>query len=184
MFKLTCRSLTACIVYYYFWINLIPRYKGYEFRQTVVQYEDGSIAHQLVKVPKTELSTWDSQHDATGRSLTSTWVGRLGSCADQPRNALLGVHISLYAHVHSTILAYYIHLLVTPSIGRSRNIIESSRTSLLSPRRPYNFHNKKKKKKPRDLRRPLRLARIGSTGERPARTWHHWLPQNLDIFQL
>lgn len=71
MFKLTCRSLTACIVYYYFWINLIPRYKGYEFRQTVVQYEDGSIAHQLVKVPKAELSTWDSQHDATGRSLTS-----------------------------------------------------------------------------------------------------------------
>ncbi|KAJ5581108.1 hypothetical protein N7450_007409 [Penicillium hetheringtonii] len=64
--------LTACVVYYYFWIDLIPKYKGYEFRQTVVQYEDGSIAHQLVKVPKEELSTWDSQHDATGRSLTST----------------------------------------------------------------------------------------------------------------
>ncbi|CAI7664009.1 unnamed protein product [Penicillium manginii] len=62
--------ITACVVYYYVWINLIPKYKGYEFRQTVVEYEDGSIAHQLVKIPKTELMIWDAQHDSTGRSLT------------------------------------------------------------------------------------------------------------------
>lgn len=68
--KLIKFRITACVVYYYVWIDLIPKYKGYEFRQTVVEYEDGSIAHQLVKVPKTELAIWDAQHDSTGRSLT------------------------------------------------------------------------------------------------------------------
>lgn len=68
--ELTRFSITACVIYYYVWIDLIPKYKGYEFRQTVVEYEDGSIVHQLVKIPKTELTTWDAQHDSTGRSLT------------------------------------------------------------------------------------------------------------------
>ncbi|KAJ5274111.1 high affinity methionine permease [Penicillium angulare] len=64
--------LTGCVVYYYFWIYIIPKWKGYEFRQTVVQFEDGSITHQLVKIPREELATWDSQHDATGRSLNGS----------------------------------------------------------------------------------------------------------------
>jgi hypothetical protein len=59
--------LTLCGVYYYFWINVIPKYKGYEYRQTIVEFEDGTITHKLVQVPKAELADWDVKHDASGR---------------------------------------------------------------------------------------------------------------------
>ncbi|KAE8346699.1 hypothetical protein BDV24DRAFT_147360 [Aspergillus arachidicola] len=59
--------LVACGVYYYIWINLLPKYKGYEFRQTVLEFDDGSVAHNLVKVPVAELTSWDAEHDAAGR---------------------------------------------------------------------------------------------------------------------
>lgn len=59
--------LVVCGVYYYIWIKLLPKYKGYEFRQTVLEFDDGSVAHNLVKVPVAELVRWDAEHDAVGR---------------------------------------------------------------------------------------------------------------------
>ncbi|KAE8364441.1 amino acid permease-domain-containing protein [Aspergillus caelatus] len=59
--------LAACGVYYYIWIILLPKHKGYKFRQTVLEFDDGSIAHNLVKVPVAELVRWDAEHDAVGR---------------------------------------------------------------------------------------------------------------------
>lgn len=58
--------LTLCGIYYYFWIHLIPRWKGYEHRQTIVKYDDGAITHKIVRVPKADLVAWDEQHDAAG----------------------------------------------------------------------------------------------------------------------
>jgi hypothetical protein len=59
-----------CGVYYIFWINLIPKWKGYEIRQKRVVYEeDGAVTHQLVRVPKGELERWDAEHDANGNKL-------------------------------------------------------------------------------------------------------------------
>lgn len=46
---------------------MIPKIKGYEYRQTVVEYEDGTITHHLVKVPISYLSRWDREHDSAGR---------------------------------------------------------------------------------------------------------------------
>ena len=68
---LTCSpSIAVCGIYYYFWINLIPKWKGYEIRQTRVVYEeDGAVTHQLVRVPKAELERWDAEHDANGNKL-------------------------------------------------------------------------------------------------------------------
>ncbi|KAL1586007.1 hypothetical protein WHR41_04735 [Cladosporium halotolerans] len=60
----------VCGVYYYFWIYLIPKHKGYAIRQKRVVYqEDGAVTHQLVKVPNAELEKWDSEHDANGNKL-------------------------------------------------------------------------------------------------------------------
>lgn len=57
-------------MYYYFWIYLIPKHKGYAIRQKRVVYqEDGAVTHQLVKVPNAELEKWDSEHDANGNKL-------------------------------------------------------------------------------------------------------------------
>ncbi|KAF3389115.1 High-affinity methionine permease [Penicillium rolfsii] len=59
--------LSLCGIYYYFWINLIPRWKGYEYRQTIVKYDDGAVTHKLVRVSKADLVAWDEQHDAAGQ---------------------------------------------------------------------------------------------------------------------
>ncbi|KAB8238835.1 amino acid permease-domain-containing protein [Aspergillus alliaceus] len=59
--------LAACGIYYYLWIKVIPKYKGYEWRQTVLEFGDGSVAHNLVKVPVAELEQWNEEHDAAGR---------------------------------------------------------------------------------------------------------------------
>ncbi|KAB8077381.1 amino acid permease-domain-containing protein [Aspergillus leporis] len=59
--------LVGCGIYYFLWIKWIPKWKGYVFRQTVLEFEDGSVAHKLVKVPVVEVSRWDEEHDAVGR---------------------------------------------------------------------------------------------------------------------
>ncbi|KAJ6166675.1 hypothetical protein N7470_002122 [Penicillium chermesinum] len=58
--------LVACGIYYVFWIDIIPKWKGYEYRQTIARFEDGAISHKLVKVPNAELPQWDEEHDAAG----------------------------------------------------------------------------------------------------------------------
>lgn len=59
------------MVYYWLWIYLIPKLKGYRIRQEVLILEDGAQSHKVVKVPVAELADWDATHDATGRSLDS-----------------------------------------------------------------------------------------------------------------
>ncbi|KAJ5460822.1 amino acid transporter [Penicillium daleae] len=59
--------LSLCGIYYYFWISLIPKWKGYEYRQTIVKYDDGAVTHKIVRVPEADLVSWDEQHDAAGR---------------------------------------------------------------------------------------------------------------------
>ncbi|KAB8071834.1 amino acid permease-domain-containing protein [Aspergillus leporis] len=59
--------IAFCIVYYYVWIKVLPRWGGYEFRQTILQDDRGETAHHLVKVPNDRLAEWDAKHDAAGR---------------------------------------------------------------------------------------------------------------------
>lgn len=65
-------SLIGCAVYYYFWIRVIPHFRGYRIRQETIVLEDGAQSHSLVKVPVGEIERWDATHDAVGRSLTRT----------------------------------------------------------------------------------------------------------------
>lgn len=58
--------LVLCGVYYYVWVNLLPKWKGYELRQTVLKFDNGLVSHKLVKVPNSELAQWDEEHDAVG----------------------------------------------------------------------------------------------------------------------
>jgi hypothetical protein len=63
-------SLVCCGVYYYFWVSLIPKIKGYRIRQVVITVDDGAArTHQLVKVPVEELAEWDATHDSVGQTL-------------------------------------------------------------------------------------------------------------------
>ena len=62
-------SLVGCAVYYYIWIDAIPRIRGYRIRQEVLVLSDGTSAnaHKLVKVPVADLARWDATHDSSGR---------------------------------------------------------------------------------------------------------------------
>ncbi|KAJ5901476.1 amino acid transporter [Penicillium taxi] len=59
--------LVVCGIYYVFWIVLIPKWKGYVYRQTIEKHEDGSVNHKLVKVQNANVEVWDQEHDAAGR---------------------------------------------------------------------------------------------------------------------
>lgn len=48
---------------------MIPNYKGYEYRQTIVEFDDEPIIHKLVQVTKAKLTDWDDKHDVSGRLL-------------------------------------------------------------------------------------------------------------------
>ncbi|KAK2054985.1 high-affinity methionine permease [Colletotrichum caudatum] len=64
--------LVGCGVYYWFWIYAVPKLKGYEIRQQVLDLADGAQSHKLVKVPVAELAEWDATHDQVGRPLQQT----------------------------------------------------------------------------------------------------------------
>lgn len=49
-----------------FWIDVIPKWKGYQYRQTIAKFDDGSVSHKLVKVANVDLPRWDEDHDAAG----------------------------------------------------------------------------------------------------------------------
>lgn len=57
-----------CYLYYYLWITLLPRWKGYRIRPEILDVDEGSGAntHRLVKVPLAELEEWDATHDDAG----------------------------------------------------------------------------------------------------------------------
>lgn len=58
-----------CGLYYWLWVDVVPRWKGYRIRQEVMLLENGAQANKLVKVPVEELDRWDRKHDASGRRL-------------------------------------------------------------------------------------------------------------------
>lgn len=68
-------SLIACAIYYYLWISVIPKLRGYRIRQEILRLEDGAQSHKLVKVPIDKLSEWDATHDAVGRLLNDSAIG-------------------------------------------------------------------------------------------------------------
>ncbi|PGG96465.1 hypothetical protein AJ80_09827 [Polytolypa hystricis UAMH7299] len=59
--------ILVCVIYYYLWIHLIPKWKGYQIRQDVLVLDDGATTHRLVKVPNDQLAAWDKEHDVVGR---------------------------------------------------------------------------------------------------------------------
>ncbi|KAL6416334.1 hypothetical protein AUP68_00551 [Ilyonectria robusta] len=59
--------LLACGLYYWTWVYLLPRWKGYRLRQEVLSLDDGVQTHRINKIPISQLDEWDENHDATGR---------------------------------------------------------------------------------------------------------------------
>ncbi|KAI5863700.1 amino acid transporter [Durotheca rogersii] len=60
--------IIVCALYYVFWMHLLPKWKGYEIRQEILNVEnEGANTHRLVKVPLQELGKWDEEHDEAGR---------------------------------------------------------------------------------------------------------------------
>lgn len=73
--------LLLCGVYYLVWIILLPKWKDYSIRQTIIDLGDGGITHSLVKVPNAEVAKWDAEHDAVGRV-----VHRTGYATSEPEH--------------------------------------------------------------------------------------------------
>lgn len=49
------------------WIYVIPHYRKYRIRQELIVLDDENAkVHRLIKVPLSELETWDSEHDVLG----------------------------------------------------------------------------------------------------------------------
>jgi len=62
--------MAGMVVYYYVWIKILPRWKGYQVRtETLVSSGDGSVVHRLKKVPNAEVDEWDRTHDDAGNVL-------------------------------------------------------------------------------------------------------------------
>ncbi|TDZ27697.1 High-affinity methionine permease [Colletotrichum spinosum] len=61
--------LIGCCVYYWLWIFVVPKARGYRIRQQVLELADGAQSHELVKVPVAELGDWDAAHDNAGRPM-------------------------------------------------------------------------------------------------------------------
>ncbi|KAK3682825.1 amino acid permease-domain-containing protein [Podospora appendiculata] len=70
--------LVGCGVYYYVWVQLLPRLRGYRIRQEVLRLDDGANSHKLVKVPVAQLAEWDATHDASGRPVGEADLGSDG----------------------------------------------------------------------------------------------------------
>ncbi|KAF6800374.1 high affinity methionine permease [Colletotrichum sojae] len=68
-------SLIGCGVYYWLWIFVVPKARGYRIRQQVLELANGAQSHQLIKVPVSELAEWDANHDHVGRSLREVLSG-------------------------------------------------------------------------------------------------------------
>lgn len=60
-------SISACVVYYYAWVVLIPKWGNYQLRQTILRDDNGDTAHKLVKIPNEEIPSWDEKYDVAGR---------------------------------------------------------------------------------------------------------------------
>ncbi|KAI6307374.1 hypothetical protein MCOR29_009718 [Pyricularia oryzae] len=60
--------LITCGIYYYFWMTLLPKWRGYRIRTEIQNVDEGSGAntHRLVRVPLANLDEWDATHDEAG----------------------------------------------------------------------------------------------------------------------
>ncbi|EAL20113.1 hypothetical protein CNBF4390 [Cryptococcus deneoformans B-3501A] len=58
-----------CGFYYVLWSKLLPKWKGYKLRQTVITLADGALTHKMVKVKNEDVDAWDVTHDPSGRLL-------------------------------------------------------------------------------------------------------------------
>jgi amino acid transporter len=56
-------------LYYLAWVHLLPRLRNYSIRALTVVNQDGSVVHQLKRIPNTEVAEWDSAHDDAGNLL-------------------------------------------------------------------------------------------------------------------
>ncbi|KAJ5155493.1 amino acid transporter [Penicillium capsulatum] len=65
--------IALCGIYYYIWISVLPKWRGYEHRQTVEEFDDGTVTHKIVKVSAVDIPRWDAEHDAAGRR--HRWAG-------------------------------------------------------------------------------------------------------------
>ena len=66
------RRLILCAVYYYVWIKVLPKRRGYAIRQELIVLETGETAHSLVNVPLEKIPEWDSVHDVTGKKYATS----------------------------------------------------------------------------------------------------------------
>ncbi|KAI1371305.1 amino acid transporter [Hypoxylon crocopeplum] len=72
--------IMLCGIYYVFWMYLLPRWGGYKLRPEILNVEDkGATAHRLVKVPLSEVTKWDEEHDEAGRLRRRHVVGSIRS---------------------------------------------------------------------------------------------------------
>ena len=58
--------IVLCGIYYALWTWLIPKWRGYQLRQELIDLGNGAQSHRLVKVQTRDLPEWDSRHDAAG----------------------------------------------------------------------------------------------------------------------
>ncbi|KAK0102245.1 hypothetical protein ONS95_005868 [Cadophora gregata] len=70
--------LALCGIYYFLWAKLIPKWRGYELRQELVELGGRAESHRVSKVPLQDIPAWDEKHDAVGR-LRNRGVGVNGS---------------------------------------------------------------------------------------------------------
>lgn len=62
--------IVGMLLYYYLWVHLLPRLHKYSIRTLTVVNEDGSVVHQLKRVPNAEVAEWDRTHDDAGNVLS------------------------------------------------------------------------------------------------------------------
>jgi len=56
-------------LYYFAWVHALPRLRHYSIRTLTVVNDDGSVVHQLKRVPNAEVAEWDRTHDDAGNVL-------------------------------------------------------------------------------------------------------------------
>ncbi|KAL1410619.1 hypothetical protein Q8F55_004636 [Vanrija albida] len=64
--------ILIAFAYYVLWIKILPRIGNYSVRKVILDLDDGSVAHKLVRVPNAELDSWDAMHDPAGHSIAES----------------------------------------------------------------------------------------------------------------
>ena len=59
-------------MYYYVWIKVLPKRRGYAIRQELIVLETGETTHSLVNVLLEKIPEWDSVHDVTGKKYATS----------------------------------------------------------------------------------------------------------------